>query len=31
MKMSAMAGKIEKQFGEKEFGLYSVQALYLLS
>lgn len=29
--MSTMAGKIEKQFGEKEYGLYAIQALYMLS
>ena len=30
-KMSAMASKIEKSFGEKEFGLFSIQALYMFS
>ena len=30
-KMSGMASKIEKAFGEKEFGLYSIQALYMFS
>lgn len=31
MKMSGMASKIEKQFGEKEFALYAIQALFMLS
>jgi hypothetical protein len=28
-KMSGRASTIEKSFGEKEFGLYSIQALYM--
>lgn len=30
-KMSGMASKIEKTFAEKEFALYSIQALYMHS
>lgn len=30
-KMSGMANKIAMSFQEKEFALYSVQALYMLS